>query len=389
MHHRSSGRYRVIFYFFLCLFLIPSCTGRYGKRIEKTPSKRGTPPAVKVLLKKGILRLNVGVGHYRLSEVGGGEISSGEKPLVIDVAPGDRIRAGKRAYGGDLIFLSENGVSIDGTLYRGTLILHVHDGGISIVEKVSLEEYVKGVLKKEVPSSFSFEALKALAVAIRTYTLYRREHSRGNYFYLDSSNLSQVYGGGEGIEKVYADAVKSTRGIVVTYQGQIALTVYHSTCGGKTERASNVWEKDHPYLRSVKCDYGRRSPFYRWTYATGQKSFLKGLKSAGVRGKVVRAIRVLSATDTGRAKKVTIRTELGKWVIHARGMRAAIGYRKLRSLSFTVKKEGSRILFRGRGYGHGVGLCQYGADGLARIGDTYRNIIHFYYGDDVRFARSY
>ncbi len=389
MHLSRPVRYVIHFLFFLCLFLVPSCSGRYGKGAGRAPLEKHEPPIVKVLLKKGILRLNVGKGEYRLREDGGRVISSGRESLSIDLAPGDRIRVGRRIFGRDLIFFSENGVSIDGTLYRGTLNLHVQDGEISIVENVSLEEYVKGVLKKEVPSSFSLEALKALAVVVRTYTLYRMEHNGGNYFHLDSSNLSQVYGGGDGVEKVYADAVRDTEGIVVTYRGQTALTVYHSTCGGKTEKAANVWGSDHPYLRSVKCDYCRRAPHYRWTYSMDQESFLNRLRKAGVKGSIVREIRVSSVTDTGRAKKVTVRTDRGVWILHARGMRASFGYRYLKSLAFTVKKEGGRILFRGRGYGHGVGLCQYGADGLAREGDTYRDIIHFYYGDDVLFAHSY
>jgi stage II sporulation protein D len=175
-------------------------------------------------------------------------------------------------------------------------------------------------------------------------------------------------------------AVNDTRGQVLTYRSKLALTVYHSNAGGRTDASADVWSGDYRYLRSVKSPYDAVSPDYSWSF-TMPAAVLENLLVVGGYdvGSPV-SVRVKARTPGGRARKVRIRGSGGRAVeLEAEKFRKIIGYSALRSTKFKVKRRGSLFLFNGKGSGHGVGLSQWGAKGMAENGYSYRQILKHYY----------
>ncbi|NPV69720.1 MAG: stage II sporulation protein D [Firmicutes bacterium] len=274
----------------------------------------------------------------------------------------------------------------------------VHTSGR--VQEMPLEDYVAGVVAAEMPASFGVEALKAQAVAARTYVVKRMrafggpgsgEHPGADICtdpghgqaWISEEQMRQVWGPfnfGRYHRKVQ-DAVASTSGLVLTYRGAPIDPVYHSTCGGVTEEASEVWKDGAPYLKSVRCDYCRRSPYFAHAVEMqfeeigtrlGDRAVPVFLKSGKARAEVV------ATTVTGRVKALRI----GETVLKGQDIRSTLG---LPSTRFTVQPGKGSLRFALQGKGHGVGMCQYGADGLAREGKTFSQILaHYYSGVEVR-----
>jgi len=279
--------------------------------------------------------------------------------------------------------------------HKGVMVrLFIHQEN-RIVE-LPLEEYLVGVVAAEMPAGFPPEALKAQAVAARTYTVRRlnskgmvnQQHSgadlcddcRHGQAWLSRQELKNRWGVPDYYRYYYKvrKAVDDTKDLVITYQGGLIDPVYHASCGGKaTENAEDVWQSKEPYLRSVACPYDA-DPQPAQSKAVSleviDQALGTSLGAAPVGGgaKVRRDIRVLERTATGRPKTVRV----GDKIIPATVMRDLLG---LRSTDFTWKIEGNRFVFTTRGYGHGAGLCQYGAKGMAERGYDYLSILKHYY----------
>lgn len=261
------------------------------------------------------------------------------------------------------------------------------------IVSLPLDTYLVGVVAAEMPAAFQQEALKAQAVAARTYTLLRLGgKSDGKHpgahlcaapghcqAWISQADMRKNWGllaFGSYYEKV-AGAVRATSGEVLVYQDQLIDPVYHASCGGRgTEDAGEVWGTEIPYLKSVSCKWDppqRQEPV---TIALDLQEFYQRLgiaesavpASTGAGGPV----RVLERTVSGRVRKA----QVGSKVYRGVDLRKELG---LRSTDFTVKTSGSEITFLARGYGHAVGMCQYGAQGLAQNGSTYRSILNYYY----------
>ncbi len=269
---------------------------------------------------------------------------------------------------------------------------------------LGLEEYLVGVVAAEMPASFPEEALKAQAVAARTYAVKRLQvpdpriknlnqnadlstNPALNQAWISSEEMKNRWGVWEyrTYKKKIVRAVQETVGEVLVYQGQLIDPVYHSSCGGgRTENSEDVWKFKIPYLRSVACvDHQDR---YRETVhiidlAQLDKALGTSLQSIPVSklqtGK--NYIQVMERTGTGRVKTV----RFGNTMISGTELRSKLG---LASTWFDWQVKGESILFVTRGNGHGVGMCQYGAKALAEQGKDYRQILtHYYTG--VGFAR--
>lgn len=260
---------------------------------------------------------------------------------------------------------------------------------------LALDEYLVGVLLAEVPSSFEMEALKAQAVVARTYTLRRHRAYGGEgcdkapgkadicsdsahcQAWLDPAEAVSGWGAeGENFLKRVKEAVSATTGEVAVYKGELIEAVYHSTCGGKTEASHALWSGgDLPYLQSVDCPYCKRSPYYRkdqlisYARLTGALSQDFALPVAS--GEQL-PLELASETPGGRVASLSVNGTL----IEGKEMRRLLD---LPSTALTWEAQDGGLLFHIRGRGHGVGLCQYGADGAARKGKNYRQIIMFYY----------
>lgn len=260
-----------------------------------------------------------------------------------------------------------------GSRYSGDIDMWRGDGGLYIVNELPLEEYVKDVVAAEVGQNWDMEALKAQAVISRTYAVYQKMMSTDSSIYeIASSVINQVYKGSSPDVRI-AYAVSQTNGEILTFEGKPVEAFYHSTCGGETENPEEVFGKNYPYLRSVEspCDL---SPYSTWEREIPREEIEKGLNISGIE-----EISIKSYTSTGRVKQLAIRTHSGVVAVNATDLRKTLGWSRLPSTKFTLSRDGDSFLFKGSGYGHGVGLCQWGALQMAREGKGYRDILSFYY----------
>lgn len=265
-------------------------------------------------------------------------------------------------------------------------LLKIYNKQENRIMEMNLEKYLVGVVAAEMPSSFSFEALKAQAVAARTYTLEKYRATGGTGCNAGSviadictdSTHCQAWTCTEDTEKYekYYRAVYETCGEIITFNDVIIMACYHSTCGGQTEDAGALWAgPGHPYLRSIECGYCRHSPYFRTENRVALKE-LAGLAGAGAAVPAATGAHGhISIKELTPGNRVSL-LRLGDRTLTGPHIRAGL---QLPSAAFTFKIQHEEVIFSNRGFGHGVGLCQYGADGLAREGYTYDRIITLYY----------
>jgi stage II sporulation protein D len=273
---------------------------------------------------------------------------------------------------------NEGDILMNGTHYTGNIEVWKGEKSLYIVNELPLENYVESVVASEVGTNWELEALKVQAVISRTYAVYRKIASANARYDLTSSVLHQVYkGNNPSIQIAYA--VRETEGEILTYEGKPIEALYHSTSGGRTENAEEVFGRSYPYLKSVESNC-ELSPYAVWERKIPKEEIEKALGLKGIQG-----ITIHSYTATGRAKELLIQKELGQTVMKATEFRKLLGWSRLPSTNFTLRGNGSGITFEGKGYGHGVGLCQWSALQMARDGKTYKEILSFFYpGTEIR-----
>lgn len=291
-----------------------------------------------------------------------------------------------------------------GKPYRGEIVAVPTDSGRLVVNRLPMDSYLRGVVPLEIGSrtAAEFAAVEAQAVAARTYSYKHLNESRA--FDMYATVQDQVYGGLDAEKPQSDSAVATTADVVVLYNGQPITTPYHSTCGGSTAAVTEVWfnQTDEPYLRPVSdripgsdhyyCD---PSPRFSWTQnydgpglrAVMEKylaSYTNAPKSGLGR---ITDIREQGRTPSGRVAALTVQTESGSYTLRGNDIRFVLRDPKgaiMNSTYFTFaeQKDGgevSSLSIAGRGYGHGIGMCQWGAIGRARAGQNYRTILETYY----------
>ncbi len=263
--------------------------------------------------------------------------------------------------------------------FRGRVdITRTEDGSLSAINHVGVEDYLKGVLYHEVSHWWPMEALKAQAIAARTYALYQRSGRAGKDFDLTNDIYSQVYGGRVSEKWRTNRAVEFTRGIVLKYNGRIFPAYYHATCGGHTEDSSNLWDIKMPPLKGVKSGFCRVSPHYYWECAIPFKEVTWMLRKAGYPASMITGVSLAGRNSSGRVEDMVFKGVRG-CELPAKDFRMIAGPNKIRSTNFTISAEGDKFLFKGRGWGHGVGMCQWGAYFLSKKGYRAEDILrHFY-----------
>jgi stage II sporulation protein D len=258
-------------------------------------------------------------------------------------------------------------------------------GGLDVINVVDLEEYVWGVTVAEMPASWPLEALKAQAVAARTYALWKMLHSDHPY-HVRATVMDQVYSGIPASHPRARAAVEETRGLVLTYRGKPILAYYHSCCGGAVDSAKSVKGTDQPYLVPGRCLWCRDCPHFSWEHRVAVSKARRLLSS--VEGGIPKVDRLvpLGRTPGGRVRELEVRGPACRANISTERLREALGYGAIKSARFTVSRRGDAFHFKGRGFGHGLGACQWGMKGLAEKGMTWPRILGHYY-KNVETAR--
>jgi stage II sporulation protein D len=274
--------------------------------------------------------------------------------------------------------------SFDGKLYRGTF---ERTGDGEIVDLVDLEGYLYSVVPREMPSSWPGAALEAQAICARTYVLQRSDPRRA--YDLVPSEIDQRYDGMTAETPAAIAAVDATTGNVLSFSGAFAQIAYSSCCGGHTESAFDAWGSSAPaYLSGVICTSCSDSPDYRWQRNIGFDAIGSRLSGSLAMLGNLNDVRVAERDASGRARTFELLTDRGSTTVSGTAFRRAVGSRVLPSLLLTDAQrtpDGSGVLFTGGGLGHGVGLCQWGARGMAMMGRQPAEILAFYFpGTDVQ-----
>lgn len=275
---------------------------------------------------------------------------------------------------------------LDGRRFRGNMdiLKDATAGPLIAINNVNIEDYLYGVLPHEVAHWWPTEALKAQAIAARTYALYQSKVSASQLFDVRSNTFSQVYGGST-VERFRANqAVDATKGMVLNYQSEIFPAYFHASCGGKTAAAKELWKIDLVPLRgSVACRYCWFSPHYDWSTKIPLAELEEITKKNGrILGQILK-IEAVTQTPSGRVGSLRISGNLGEAVLAAKDFRVWVGGNRIRSAFFSARVYDDIAEFHGRGWGHGVGLCQWGTLGQALIGRNHRDILKFYYPESV------
>lgn len=255
--------------------------------------------------------------------------------------------------------------------------------------EMGLEEYLLGTVAAEMPAGFGIEALKAQAVCARTYAVRKVIEGRiypGGAQLSDDINSCQAYisptefaarnpANYKDLWSRIETAVGETRGIIMVYDKKPIDALYHSTCGGKTESALGSTGRDIPYLQSVPCNYCRSSRYYESEQVFSSQELKSRLKTVTMEEKL--SFKITSRTSTGRVSSV----EVNGQTLYADTLRTLLN---LPSTWWNMSIEDDRLVVNSQGYGHGLGLCQYGAAGMAADNHNYQQILrHYYRGIDI------
>jgi stage II sporulation protein D len=267
---------------------------------------------------------------------------------------------------------------VNGRAYRGAVVLRYEGGQLTAVNRLPLESYLYGVLPKEVPYDWPLEALKAQAVAARTYAVSRIALAEGAPYDVEDTVLSQVYGGLAAETPGTTRAVDETRDAILTYGGQPIIAYFHSHSGGRTEDPAHVWGARLPYLVSQDDPYSLETGDMRWGAAYALADVRAKLAAEFPALGEVRSLEV-SRKNGPRAELVRVIGSRRSVELSANRLRLLLGPAKLKSTAFRMTVDKRQVRFEGTGYGHGVGLSQWGAMAMARGGADYRKILSFYY----------
>jgi len=265
--------------------------------------------------------------------------------------------------------------------YRGVMDIIADDKNKILVTNIlDLEDYVKGVLYHEVSHKWPMEATKAQAVATRTYSLYQTIENKNQPFDVTSDIYSQVYGGRSAERYRTNIAAERTKGLILKYKGQVLPSYFHANCGGRTEDAGELWHIDLEPLKGKFCPYSKGAPHDNWKVNLRLKDIQDKLIDHGLRIGLIKEIKIKGRNKSDRIKNLEITSREGKTItIVGTKFRNIVGPNIIKSNHYKVKMLGFYADFNGKGWGHGVGMCQWGAHTMAKEKHDFRKILNFYY----------
>ena len=362
---------------------------------------KATEPIIRVnVTPGGVKSLQLDVrGRYRVISLDTQEELASETGLsrTVMTSTSKGLKLGARQYPTKQIEIQPDQsptIRVDGHLYRGRMRLFRRaDGLISAVNVLPIEEYLASVVDSEMPTKFPEAARQAQAIVARTYALYQiRQADPKSVFDLLSSQRSQKYLGVE-----YVDAsgrrlagesessrrvVKETRGVICTLRKELFCTYYSAVCGGRTTNGREVFKDATDALKSVPCEWCRESPHYRWKTELSRDEFQQRATNSnggGEKAIAIHSIRQTSMPGTGAITRFDLDAGKERPSVSGIELRDRLPPGTLHSPHFHIKLEKDRVVFDGRGHGHGVGFCQWGAKGQAEAGRSSAEIIRHYF----------
>ncbi|MFC1699440.1 SpoIID/LytB domain-containing protein [Candidatus Omnitrophota bacterium] len=271
-------------------------------------------------------------------------------------------------------------IKINRRKFRGAIdIIRQADNKLLVINHIDVEEYIKGVLYHEVSPRWPMAALKAQAIVARTFALYQAKINLKKDYDLVSTVYSQVYGGRTSERGRTSKAVKLTRDQVLTFKNKIFPTFYHATCAGYTENSSALWKISLAPLRGRECQFCQRSPHFNWQKKISLAEIEQALRNADFKVGTIESIEMLDKNVSGRNTELAIASDYGEIKILANPFRLAIGPNLIKSTNFTVQLKKRQAIFTGTGWGHGVGMCQWGAFFMSKKRFNVEQILGYYY----------
>lgn len=399
--------FQKIFIFFFVLLLISACAPSKRFTEYKESATIDFTREVRILFDDSNGDIFLGTDSYL--------ISPNEKLAIIK--SGNRfsaeaihneifIKLGSKKFNSKEFYLqpvADSYLIFNNKKFRGRIKLINVNGLVKIINQISLEDYIKGVMTKEMPvgkGNENYEALKAFAITARTYAINKVFNSK-TYYDLLPDIRDQVYGGADAEHPLSNRAVDETEGLILTFDDEPATVFYHSTCGGYTESAVNVFTTDDiSYLRTIpdgSIAYCSISPNFNWTEIIPETLFIKRLfdsKLINYTNCSINKFIIKSRFQSGRVNEleISLKDSDGTKSISIFGnqIRSIIknktGNGLLKSNNFTIEIDKDRnIIITGKGSGHGVGLCQWGAIGQSRLGKNYQEILnHYFPGTEIK-----
>ena len=342
-----------------------------------------------------MIGLSQSVSEVRLAATNGGlhvyedpdkepvlEISQG-KELDIRILQDQLLLNGQTIKADRLIIQPDTTgfIMVNGAPYRGYITL-LKKNGLTVINNIQVEDYLYGVVPKEMPSNWPAEALCAQSVAARTFALKNRKRHSEEGFDLCNTSHCQVYEGMSAEMRTTTEAVNNTRGEVLFYKGAIIDALFHTDSGGMTESSENVWGSSVPYLRAVTETQMQTQP---WNRSISMASFVQKIEADGKILGTLREIRLSplligkgseDRTPSGRVRSMEFIGSKGRVILSGNDLRSMFS---LPSTLFHVRYGNSEIIFNGYGSGHGLGLSQWGAKTLADQRKNYKDILFHYY----------
>ena len=348
------------------------------------------------------------------------EITASPKEVVVKVYNG-QIYVNKVLTNSKFVYIVSDNIHsttlLNGTGYRGYYLVGFNDKGrLQVINYVDLDDYIAGVLGGEIIESWPMETIKAQAVAARTYVLYKINSSKDRFFDVVNDTGDQMYVGVRGETWKYKQAVRQTRHEVLTRDNKPICAYYHSNCGGGTSDSWNVFKKDKGALKGVKCPYCAGAPNSTWGKTINTETIRWKLKNDGYNVGKIFSIKPYSKDQSTRIIYLEITHSWGTTYILSSEFRRIMGYGTIKSTKFSLYPKNyityrntkqiasnrggmtmaagiapatktttenlqipTYFYFSGAGWGHGVGMCQWGAKGMALEGFTYKQILHHYY----------
>ncbi len=278
---------------------------------------------------------------------------------------------------GTLLLKGNDDLKVGELTYRGYISFRNLNNNLNVVNHVELEDYLKGVVPKELSPSYPKDALKAQAICSRSFAIKNINKYKKNGYNLDDTTNSQVYRGRSVEDKRSNLAIEETRGIVAKYNDQIANTIFGASSGGKTANAAEVWGGTAVnYLSSFEDPYSKE---YKWDYKLNNDEINKKLLSNNIKvGNFIR-FNIIEKDISGRNKTIEVVGTAKTEKITGSKFRNVFGNTKLKSTLFDIGNDNNGVIFVGSGYGHGVGMSQYGAVEMAKQGKNYTEIMSFYF----------